>query len=135
MLTAACSAAISPSISPLAHTVSCSESFPCKDMRRLNFYTCCLLMTMVLMLISAAWSVALCCCGSRSNAFKRIVAHLPAEDKAKLFYGNASRLYRLGEEPKAEVLCGQPHDDDSAVWCGRSIDGMRMLSPQCVACA
>ena len=101
VLTAACSAAISPSISPLAHTVSCSESFPCKDMRRLNFYTCCLLMTMVLMLISAAWSVALCCCGSRSNAFKRIVAHLPAEDKAKLFYGNASRLYRLGEEPKA----------------------------------
>ena len=87
--------------SGLAHTVSCSESFPCKDMRRLNFYTCCLLMTMVLMLISAAWSVALCCCGSRSNAFKRIVAHLPAEDKAKLFYGNASRLYRLGEEPKA----------------------------------
>ena len=38
-------------------------------------------------------------CGS--NAFKRIVAHLPAEERSKLFYGNAARLYRLGEEPKA----------------------------------
>ena len=39
--------------------------------------------------------------GCRSNAFKRIVAHLPAEDRAKLFFGNAARVYRLGEKPKA----------------------------------
>ena len=42
-----------------------------------------------------------CSYGVLYNAFKRIVSHLPAEDRAKLFYGNASRLYRLGEAPKA----------------------------------
>jgi predicted TIM-barrel fold metal-dependent hydrolase len=37
------------------------------------------------------------------NAFKRIVAHLPAEDKAKLFFGNAARVYRLGDLPRAKA--------------------------------
>ena len=37
------------------------------------------------------------------NAFKRIVSHLPAEDKAKLFYANAARLYRLSDLPQAKA--------------------------------
>ena len=30
------------------------------------------------------------------NAYKRITANLPAEDRAKLFSGTAKRIYRIG---------------------------------------